>query len=101
MKLLSTIKSPAFSELVITISYYETCLPWAVPLFRELRAINEVRRFKLVFFLETSGCLGAQEELVKALDTVTAQGLLDFLDSPPTIRIARICDYRWNFLDFD
>jgi len=63
--------------------------------------MHKVRRFNLVFLLETSGCSGAQEELVKSLDTVIAQGLLNFLDSPPVIRIARFRHYRWDFLDFD
>lgn len=90
-----------FSDLIIAVARYETRLPWAVPLFVELRAMNEIRRFKLVFLLETLGCLEAQKELVEVLDSVTALGLLDFLDSPPTIRIARLRHYKWDFLDFD
>ena len=90
-----------FSDLVIAIASYETRLPWAVPLFVELRAMNEVRPFKLVFLLETLGYSEARRELEEALDTVTALGLLDFLDSPPTIRIARLRHYKWDFLDFD
>ena len=100
-ELLSTITSPVFSDLVIAVASYETRLPWAVPLFGELRVMNEVKRFRLVFLLETLGYSEAERELAEALDTATALGLLDFLDSPPTIRIARLRDYKWDFLDFD
>ena len=70
-------------------------------MFRELRAIYEIRRFKLVFSLEIFGLPGAQRELTEALDSVAAEGLLDFLDSLPTIRIPRFRHYKWDFLDFD
>jgi len=100
-ELLSTITSPAFSDLVITVARYEARLPWAVPLFRELHVMNEVRRFKLVFFLKMLGCLEAQRKLAEVLHSVTALGLLDFLDSPPTIRMARPHHYSWDFLNFN
>jgi len=98
-ELLSTITSPAFSELVIAVARYETCLPRAVPLFGELRAMHKVRRFKLVFLLEMLGLVEAQRELAEALDSVTAEGLLDFLDFPPTVRIPRSRHHKWDFLD--
>jgi len=53
--------------------------------------MNEAIPFKLVFLLETSEPFQgkAQRELAEALKFMTANGLLDFLDSPPTTRIAR------------
>jgi len=47
-----------------------------------------VRPFKLVFLLEVprTSRVEARRELVGALDWVVAEGLLDFLESPPTIR---------------
>ena len=100
-KLFSTITSPVFSELIIAIVRYETHLPWAGTLFRELRAVNEVRPFKLVFLLEMSDSWEAQQELMEALDSAATKALLDFLDSPPTIRISQTHHYRWDLLDFD
>ena len=94
--LLSTITSPAFSELVIAVARYETHLPWSIPLFGELRATHEVRYFKLVFLLETLGLPEAERELVEALDLVASNGLLDFLYTPPTIRIPRPRHYMWD-----
>jgi len=91
-----------FSELIIALMPYETCLPWAVKFFGELRTVHEVRPFKLVFLLEIMpDYLEARRELAEALDSLTTKSLLDFLDSPPTIRIARSRHYKWDFLDFD
>lgn len=50
-----------------------------------LRTMNGVRPFKLVFLLEDRYLEGL---LTEALDSMTAKGFLDFLDSPPTIRHA-------------
>jgi len=63
--------------------------------------VNGVRRWRLVFLLEVPDFREAQQELAEALESVTAKGLLDFLDYPPTIRIARLRHYKWDFLDFD
>lgn len=79
---------------------YETRLPWATRLFRELRAVNEIRPFKLVFLLGKSDFREAQRELTEALDSADMKALLDFLGSPPTIRIAQSHHDRWDFLDF-
>jgi len=79
----------------------ETHLPWAVKLFGMLGRIKEARRIKLVFSLETLNPSGAQSEFAEALDSATAAGLLDFLDSPPTIHISRFRPYQWDFLDID
>jgi len=53
--------------------------------------MNETIPFKLVFLLEDPDPLqsGTRQELASALGIVIANGLLDFLDSPPTIRTAR------------
>ena len=99
--LLSTITSPLFSELIIAIARYETHLPWAAELFRMLGGMKEARHIKLVFSLETSDPLEARSELAEALYSATVTGLLDFLDSPPTIHVVRFCPYRRDFLDID
>jgi len=82
----STITSPAFSELVIALGRHETRLPCGLAFFEALHMMNVVRPFKLVFLLEVSYFLEARRELEEALASVTARGLLDFLNSPPTIR---------------
>jgi len=50
--------------------------------------MNVLKPFTLVFLLEVSDFYQGkvQRELAEALDSVTAKGLLDFLDSPPTVR---------------
>ena len=100
MDVFSTITSPVFSELVIvTTEGYHLYLPRDLLMFETLRAMNEIIPFKLVFLLETSEQFlrKAQQELAGALEFMTAKGLLDFLDSPPTTRIALPRD----FLHFD
>jgi hypothetical protein len=93
MEVFSTITSPVFSELIIIImANAVTRLPSETPFFETLRTMNDVRPFKLVFLLADPEFFWeeAQRKLAEALDSVTARGLLDFLDSPPIIRSARI-----------
>ena len=96
MEVFSTITSPVFSELIVALALFETCLPWAPLFFQALRTMNEVRPFKLVFLLEVSDFWEARQELMEALDSATTKGLLDFLDSPPTIRRAQSVPRGWD-----
>jgi len=108
----STITSPLFSELVIVrsnegVSY----LPQEVAMFQTLREMHRIRPFKLVFLFEGPyyALRGGKLELVdprqdleKAVDDAVSKGFLNFLDSPPTIRInARSRYYDWTLSDFD
>jgi len=72
-----------------------------VTLFEALRKMNEARRFKLVFLVEAENAQDARRDLTAALDSVIAKGLLDFPESPPTIRTAHPHHYKWDFLDFN
>ena len=101
MEAFSTITSPVFSELVIiysgsTINY----LPRQGTLFRMLRKMGEIRRFKLVFLFEAWDARGARRELEKLVDSISARGILDFLGSPPTFRTAGPRYYMWDSLEF-
>lgn len=71
--------------------------PRWVTLIRELHRINKVICFKLVFLLETLDPLEIQQDLVEALELVTAKGLVDFLDLPPTICITQPHYFEWYF----
>jgi len=87
-----TITSPVFSELVIVIAGYAVAyLLQDATLFETLRKMNEMKPFKLAFLPEGSDFYQekARQELVGALDSVTSEGFLDFLTSPPTIRWAQ------------
>ena len=68
-----------------------TQLPREVTLSDTLRTMNEIKPFKLVFLLEVldPAQVEPQRRLAEALDPVTVDGLLGFLDSPSTIRVAR------------
>jgi hypothetical protein len=93
MKVFLTITSSVFSELVIVLAGRAMPhLPKDVGLFETLRKMNGIRPFELVFVnylsVQDRYQREAQLELVQALDLVAANGLLDFLDSPPTIRSA-------------
>ena len=112
MEVFSTITSPVFSELVIILVGDEIiCLPREAMMFQTLRKMYEVRPFKLVFSFEgpppvpregRSVPAGVRRKLEKTLESVATKGFLDFLDSPPTIRVAtRVRHDEWDFPDFD
>jgi len=88
MEVFSTITSPVFSELVIVLAGSDMVYFRWKDTFKTLRMMNEVRPFKLMFLLEIPNFPQeeARQKLARALDSVTVEGLLDFLDSPPTIR---------------
>jgi hypothetical protein len=91
----STITSPVFFELVIVVGAdVAAYVPSDVTLFETLHTMHGVRPFKLVFLLGVMG--EGRLRLEGALDSVVAGGLLDFLDSPPTIRNARSREHRWD-----
>ena len=88
MDVFSTIASPVFTDLVIAHTGYAVAnLPQEIALFETLRKMKGMRSFKLVFLLEPSDFYqeNIRRELAGALDSVVANGSLDFLDSPPTI----------------
>ena len=88
-----------FSELVIVIAGHAVNhLPQEATLFGTLRKMHKIRSFRLVFLVMDWNpyqgglrrALGeARKRLKGALDFVVAKGFLDFLDSPPTTRIAQ------------
>jgi len=90
MEVFSTITSPVFSELVIVVKGDEISdIPSDITFFEALRTMKEVRPFKLVFSFDTLAQFTYDEKdrrrLAGILDLVNAEGLLDFLDSPPVI----------------
>ena len=90
MDVISNITSPVFSELVFLLEEDTIArLPSDNELFRTMRAMYEVRSFELVFFLVVPNRFReeARRRLVETLGSVTETGSLDFLDSPPTIRV--------------
>lgn len=93
MEVFSTITSPVFSELAIVLSGYNaiTQLPQEVRLFETLHRMNEIRPFKLEFLLVVLDPAQVEplRKFAAAIDLVAANGLLGFLDSPPTIRVKR------------
>jgi len=112
MEVFSTITSPVFSELVIVLAGYGiSYLSKEVVMFETLRKMHEVRPFKLVFsfegpcFVFWSGrpaLVEPRRELKEVLDSLATNGLLDFLGSPPTIRIVtQLPHYEWDFPSFD
>jgi hypothetical protein len=92
MEVFSTITSPVFSELVIVIGAgsVSDSRP-AVELFEASRKMSQIRPFKLVFLIVDPDVFQeeSRREWERDLYSVDARRLLDFLDSPPTIRTVR------------
>ena len=89
MWIFSTITSPVFSELAIVLTARGvTRLPQEFELFETLDKMYQFNPFELVFLLDVLDSVygEARRKFVEVLDSVTAEGLLDFLESPPTIR---------------
>jgi len=91
MEIFSTITSPVFSELVIVVKGDEISdIPSDFTFFVALRTMKEVRPFKLVFSFDTHPPFyngeREQQRLMEVFDVLNAEGLLEFLDSPPVIR---------------
>jgi len=102
----STITSPIFSELVIVRSGKWTHnIAYDVRLAQTLQMMHKVRPFKLVFLFEgpySSGPVDRRREMMEAVDDAVSKGFLDFLDSPPTVRItAPSRYYDWKISEFD
>lgn len=92
MEVFSTITSPVFSELIFVVWHDQFTRLLSDPtLFETLRTMNEVRPFELVFLLQLPHPLSrdGRRRFELSLETIIAKGLLDFLDSPPVIRIVQ------------
>jgi len=90
MEIFSTITSPVFSDLVFIILRDQfPHLLSDVTFLETLRMMTAVRPFKLAFVLKTPhySSMDETQNLRSALATVVATGLLNFLDSPPTLRV--------------
>lgn len=93
MEVFSTITSPVFSEFVVVVEpHWLAHLLSHGTLFIALRAMNEVRPFKLAFLVLHRSALSlsweARQVFERDVGSATAKGLFDFLSSPPTVRIA-------------
>ena len=84
--LLSTIKSPVFSDLIVVFSEFEVRWPLR-GLDEVLREMHKVKKFRAEFCLETFEELRVPNLRKLTLDTRTAvaRGAYDFLPSPPFV----------------
>jgi len=91
MELFSSIASPVFSELVLVIWYDQFALfPSQVALLEDLRTMNKLRPFKLEFLVRIwMREVGEMERkrFEGAVESVITGSLLNFLESPPTVRV--------------
>jgi hypothetical protein len=92
MGVFSTITSPVFSEVVIVLWFGQPArVFFDDTLFETLRTMSELRPFNLVFLLHEwsqFGCYWGERRIFERdLESMTEEGLFDFLYSPPTVRI--------------
>ena len=93
-ELLSTIKSPAFSEIVVVFSEQGVYWTWGLPLtlFREM---YEIKEFRLAFCLEAPEESRVQDvrQLASRTRVEVAKGTFDFLPSPPSVFSRTVTGY--------
>lgn len=90
METFLTITSPVFSELVIALRSDRFLRLLLDPIsFEVLRMMHQIRPFKLVFLLYIYHPQGGERVFERALEAASAEGLLNFLDSPPVFRFAK------------
>jgi len=82
----STITSPEFSEITLLFQYQDLIHPFYIP-FDVFREMHSKRKFRLVFCLEVLKIYTAVGLKVvrQEMDRMFAQGIVDFLESPPTL----------------
>jgi len=104
-EMFSTITSPVFSELVIVLGGdLKDHLPPGILLGEELRELNKIRPFKLVFLFGGHhwGIGDPRGTLASSVASETRTGgYLGFLGSPPTVRISQSRSNGWGLLDDD
>ena len=94
MEVFSTITSSVFSDLIFVLWHDQfTRLLSDDTLFLTLRTMTEVRPFKLAFLLQVPHLPSREgrRKFEATLESVITEGLLDFLDSPPTICVVQPC----------
>ena len=93
-KLLPTIKSPTFSEIVVVFSEMDVYMP-SQELARALRQLYEIKEFRVAFCLETLDGLRAQglRQLQRNTNGVVKGGIFDFLPCPPLVFSRTVTGY--------
>lgn len=98
--LLSTIRSPAFSELIVVFSEFE--IRWPLKGLDEvLREMYKVKKFRVSFCVETLEELRVWNLRRLTSDTrkAVARGAYDFLPSPPFVYSRTVTRYGRLSLD--
>lgn len=87
--IVSTIRSPAFSEVVLIFQRPDLYRPYHIP-FDAFRQMYSKKKFRLVFCLEVSKKYRDTgfQSMWKRLEWEMTHQRLDFLESPPTLIIS-------------
>ena len=92
--LLSTIKSPTFSEIVVVLFERDVLSSrWLPPAL--LREMYDIKGFRLAFCLEASEESRVQHfpQLVSKVEAEAARGTFDFLSCPPAVFSRTVTSY--------
>lgn len=87
--ILSTIRSPLFSEVILVFQRPDLYRPYYIP-FEVFRQMHSMKKFRLIFCLEVARrhrSLGLRV-MRQRMDYELAERRLDFLESPPTLAIS-------------
>ena len=95
-RLLSTITSLAFSEIVVSLA------PWGIhrvgPLEPALRELYRTKEFTVTFCLEISNWTGLEEDrLILGMKKTFGTGLYDFLPCPPLVFSRAVVSYHLHW----
>ena len=93
---LSSIISPAFSEIVVVFREGICCRPDPWRLAPVLRGLYGIKEFSLAFCLEAPETLRVEKQrtLKASTDRAVAAGLYDFLPCPPLVFSSTITYFR-------
>ena len=97
----STITSPGFYEIILTITFRSFIRLDNIP-FGIFHEMYSKRKFRLVFCIEAWDKMGGGvqlEEMRRMVDSEIARGRLDFLASPPTLAIRE--QNTWGFSEIE
>ena len=101
-QLLSTITSPVFSEIVVSLGWWD--IHYVQLLEPALRELYRTKEFRVAFCLEVSSWMeemGQSERELTRMKALVGTGLYDFLPCPPSIFYRMVVKYGCHWAQYE